>query len=318
MNSVRPTIYQPGDRVTVGPHECDIEKRFGNSHTYLCQTPTSEKPLILKYLPYSHDADIRVGNDNEAASHHRVAYAQRSSALFDKTRSSLLAVGIPDMMFCDTVHQLVEYVPGHTVSESTDYSLQDLQHILLQVITQISALMQHGLVHGDLKPENTIISRNGDHTISPRTTLIDFNLMGAAGGDAGVQEKYLIGTPLFMSPEQACGYYRATSDAFSAGIMSLEILSYHVQCGVDFSRVSRNHETVGGIIRDRVEDTWLQPDARSYLEQTLFSQHTVDRRLARGLIEFFLACTRHKYYDRPQSGEEMRQILTDTGNITEI
>ncbi|MFA7277815.1 MAG: hypothetical protein WC101_02385 [Candidatus Gracilibacteria bacterium] len=305
--------YQPGQRIILGPYECDIEQQFGQSDAYLCRTQSHEKPLVLKYLPYvrGHDQGADTGR-------HRVLLAQRAFFLFKQVRSSLVAAGIPDMVFCDDVHQLVEYVPGDAISEGKDYSLQDIQSILLRIIDRVSALMEHGLVHGDLKTENVITSREDDLSISPTTTPIDFNLMGEAGGSPGVLDDSIMGTPYFMPSEQVCGRYYPTSDVFTTGMIALDTLANSSNYGVNFFEVHKDYDILHDLLAGHAYHTWIQPDARPYLEKTLFSQKDIDTRLARGIIDFFFACTRHNPKDRPQNGEEMRQILTDTGNITEI
>lgn len=306
-------IYQPGQRIILGPYECDIEQQFGQSDAYLCEAQGYKKPLVLKYLPYvrGHDQGADPGK-------HRVLLARRAFSLFEQVRSSLVAVGIPDMVFCDDVHQLVEYVSGDPLSEGKNYSLQDIQSILFRIIDRVSALMEHGLVHGDLKTENVITSREGDLSISSTTTPIDFNIMGQAGGPSDILENHVMGSPYFMPSEQVCGRYYPTSDVFTTGMIALDTLAYSSNYGVNFFKVHNDYEILLDLLESHANHTWIHSDARSYLERTLFSQKDIDTRLARGIIDFFFACTRHNPKDRPQNGEEMRQILTDTGNITEI
>ena len=59
---------------------------------------------------------------------------------------------------------------------------------------------QHGIVHRDIKPENILLTRDG-------TTLVaDFGIARAVGGDDHLtQTGFAIGTPAYMSPEQAAG-----------------------------------------------------------------------------------------------------------------
>ena len=59
---------------------------------------------------------------------------------------------------------------------------------------------EHGVVHRDIKPENILLTRDGS------TLVADFGIARALGGDEGLTETGLaIGTPAYMSPEQAAG-----------------------------------------------------------------------------------------------------------------
>ncbi|MEM1226301.1 MAG: protein kinase [Planctomycetota bacterium] len=77
-----------------------------------------------------------------------------------------------------------------------------------------------GIVHRDIKPSNIIV-RQGDDPC-----LLDFGL--AIGGPNTGREGELVGTPAYMSPEQARGeghWVDARSDIFSVGILLIETLS---------------------------------------------------------------------------------------------
>jgi eukaryotic-like serine/threonine-protein kinase len=59
---------------------------------------------------------------------------------------------------------------------------------------------QHGVVHRDIKPENILLTEDGS------TLVADFGIARALGGDDGLTQTGLaIGTPAYMSPEQAAG-----------------------------------------------------------------------------------------------------------------
>src|SRR6476659_3267519 len=59
---------------------------------------------------------------------------------------------------------------------------------------------QHGVVHRDIKPENILLTRDGS------TLVADFGIARGLGGEDGLtQTGMAVGTPAYMSPEQAAG-----------------------------------------------------------------------------------------------------------------
>ncbi len=81
---------------------------------------------------------------------------------------------------------------------------------------------QHGVVHRDIKPENILLTRDGS------TLVADFGIARALSGDEGLTETGLaVGTPAYMSPEQAAGdkSLDARTDQFSLAAVLYEMLA---------------------------------------------------------------------------------------------
>ncbi|MEZ5398642.1 MAG: protein kinase [Bryobacteraceae bacterium] len=91
-----------------------------------------------------------------------------------------------------------------------------------QMLAALGALHRQGLVHRDLKPSNLFLTPNG-------VKLLDFGLVRTEDQGGGVtltQTGMMMGTPAYMSPEQASGRDAdAISDLFSAGAVLYEMLS---------------------------------------------------------------------------------------------
>ena len=107
------------------------------------------------------------------------------------------------------------YVPGPSLAEAVDShgplpegSVLALAAALAESLTAIHAA---GVVHRDLKPSNVLLAEDG-----PR--VIDFGISRAAEATALTRTGLVIGSPGFMSPEQATGGdVEKPSDIFSLG-----------------------------------------------------------------------------------------------------
>ncbi len=101
--------------------------------------------------------------------------------------------------------------------------LDDAIRITLQVADALGYAHGQGIVHRDVKPENILLS--GEHCM-----IADFGVaraLDAAGGERLTETGFTLGTPMYMSPEQAAGESRldARSDIYSLGCVVFEMLA---------------------------------------------------------------------------------------------
>ena len=117
---------------------------------------------------------------------------------------------------------VMEFIDGCTLEGllrcSGSLEVKEVLRIGIQVASGLAAAHRLGLVHRDVKPAN-ILLENG----VKRVKLSDFGLARAAD-DASLTQSGIIGTPLYMAPEQAAGEpIDARADLFSLGSVLYEM-----------------------------------------------------------------------------------------------
>ena len=107
----------------------------------------------------------------------------------------------------------------------------DVVSLTWQLADSLAAAHAKGIVHRDLKPDNVMLVRDPHMPGGERTKLLDFGIakVNEQVGGAHVKTKTnaLMGTPLYMSPEQCAGAGGVTdkSDVYSLGVMMFEMLA---------------------------------------------------------------------------------------------
>ena len=137
-------------------------------------------------------------------------------------------IPVYDVGQTDAANYIVyEYVPGQTLGAMLQSRGKLPQSEAARLISQLAGALEYahslGIVHRDIKPDNILIDAEGEPHIA------DFGLAYRDDGDttrtrAGV----VVGTPAYMSPEQASGHGReadARADIWSLGVLFQELLT---------------------------------------------------------------------------------------------
>jgi serine/threonine-protein kinase len=118
----------------------------------------------------------------------------------------------------------MQYVEGPTLRELIDRGLTIEQAVAIvrQVLEAARFAHRNGIVHRDLKPRNVIVDPEGSAVVT------DFGIARAGVSDI-TQTGSVMGTPHYLSPEQAQGHeVTAVSDLYSIGVMLYETLTGRV------------------------------------------------------------------------------------------
>ena len=195
----------------------------GMGEVYLAQDTRLDRRVALKVLPGAVDA-----GDDRLTRFMREAKA--ASALNHPNIITIFDIGEA----AGTHFIAYEYIDGMTLgayASSGAVSLTATLDIVMQVVSALVEAHGAGIVHRDIKPDNVMIRPSG------LVKLLDFGIArlaapAAPGSDvstlaeAKTLEGLLIGTPQFMSPEQARGTgVDHQTDLFSVGVVLYELLS---------------------------------------------------------------------------------------------
>jgi hypothetical protein len=195
---------EPADPRLIGPYQLLGRLGAGGMGRVFLGVSAAGRPVAVKivHAELAADPDFRNRFSSE------VAAARKVSGLFT-------ALVVDADVDARVPWLATAYVAGPSLSEAvrtrgplTSWSLLALAAGLGKSLTAIHAA---GVVHGDLKPSNVLLALDG-----PR--VIDFGISQAAEVAPLARAGLVVGTPSFMSPEQAAGQeVGPLSDVFSLG-----------------------------------------------------------------------------------------------------
>ncbi|HKS24999.1 MAG TPA: protein kinase [Thermoanaerobaculia bacterium] len=152
--------------------------------------------------------------------------------------------------------ELVEGESLKALIAARSLKMPDVVRIIKRCADALAEAHAHGIIHRDVKPENIVVTRRG-------VKMLDFGiakLIDAPAEDAGklTSDGTVIGTPDYMSPQQALGKtIDHRSDIFSLGVVLYEALTGKHP----FARASVTETLVNIVTREAPDLATALPDA---------------------------------------------------------
>jgi len=161
---------------------------------------------------------------------------RQALALMDHPHiARVLDGGVTDAALGARPYFVMEYVIGDPITNFADahkLSLTDRLNLFTQVCEAVQHAHTKGIIHRDLKPTNILVSMTDG---KPFAKVIDFGIAKATGAAGGrltdktlfTEHRQLIGTPEYMSPEQAEGSpdIDTRTDVYALGVLLYELLT---------------------------------------------------------------------------------------------
>jgi len=170
------------------------------------------------------------------------------------------------------LYYVMPYVEGESLRERLDrvgkLSVAEAVRLTDEIASALSYAHEQGIVHRDVKPENIMLSGG-------RAVVADFGIgraVTAAGGDRLTGTGFAVGTPAYMSPEQAYGdAVDGRSDVYALGCVAYEMVSGRAPFEADTPQALFAKQVAGTIPSLRARDPAIP----------LFVERAVERALAK-------------------------------------
>jgi len=237
-----------------------------------------DSPVVIKVL-HSH-----LARDNEMRERFK-REAESAAKLFHPHICPILDFGVVD----DVIFTVMPYLARGTLNDRIgghrSLTPEATAAITAQVATGLDYAHRRGLVHRDIKPDNILFDEDDNAIIT------DFGIATAHFRSRVTGSGNVMGTPHYMSPEQARGkLLDGRSDLYALGVVMYEtLLGFPPFDGADIYSISYKHVTEMAVPPDEVDSripSALSGIVMKCLEKKASARHQRGNDLADALIGF--------------------------------
>jgi predicted Ser/Thr protein kinase len=188
--------------------------RGGMGVVYLAREVRLDRPVAIKVLPPSKTADPKL----------RERFLREARTAAKLSHPNIIPIHAVEEIG-EFVFFAMAYVDGETLTERVrqrgPMPPSEAARVLRDVAWALAYAHGQGVIHRDVKPDNILLEQ-----ATGRVLVADFGIAGVVAGAGGLVAGEIVGTPEFMSPEQALGEaVDARSDLYSLGIVGYFTLS---------------------------------------------------------------------------------------------
>ena len=181
---------------------------------YRARDPLIERTVAIKTVPIA-----QLQQEGADAESRFLREAQSAGRLSHPNIVTIYDVGEADGL----AYIAMEYLPGRTLRDLMDKGPMPLDLALdtaMQMAEAMAFAHEHGVIHRDIKPANVVVTGKRG-----QIKLTDFGIAHLVNSDH-TQAGQMLGSPRYMSPEQAMGReVDGRSDIFSLGAVLYEMLT---------------------------------------------------------------------------------------------
>lgn len=158
---------------------------------------------------------------------------QREARIVGKLEHSVIVPIYDYDEYNNTPYLVMKYVDGMTLKKhfiKKGMTIEEIERIMTRIAEGLDYAHSQGILHRDMKPSNILMDVNGQAYIT------DFGLARMAeAGASTISHDMMLGTPYYISPEQAQGSKDLDSrtDVYSLGIILYELLTGQVPFQAD-------------------------------------------------------------------------------------
>lgn len=320
-------IFEPSfDReiVHINGEQYNLQDRLGeSSHSaaFLAETQSGAQVVIKRFKRDSSNAELMFKQALESQRHMLA------------NQDVISAAGLPQTHFIRNFVQVVDFHDGIDMAQAFErihITISELRDLIRAIAKNIEILSRANLIHRDIKLENIVLTQVDEFT-AQNVKLIDTELLTSIDH---TEKTWAVGTPLFIPPESiprqpriltgdsltdaennTPARYHITSDFYSLGFVAYESFPDTFHRTVSPLDASGDYD-LNRLFSAKAYNRFFYRDAMQRMEQHYIPKvQPLDRPGARAIFKTILALTQADPEKRPQSAQEISDMLEEKGGI---